>query len=165
MERIKLGQVTAPVGIKGEIRVYPYLEQARFSDIKEVRVEDGAPVKVEKCRPDKNMVVLKLSCSASRNDAEGLRGKILYLPEGADLDLGDDTYLIERLIGLKVVTESGGAVGTIKDVITRPSQDLYEIEKADGGSFLLPAVKEFVLNVDIDGGSMTVRLPEGIMDL
>ncbi|MBR5730479.1 MAG: 16S rRNA processing protein RimM [Firmicutes bacterium] len=165
MERIKLGQVTAPVGIRGEIRVYPELEQARFSDIKEVCVEDGPPVRVEKSRPDKNMVVLKLSGTDSRNGAEALRGKVLYLPEGVEPDLGDDTYLVDRLIGLAAVTEAGETVGKIRDVITRPSQDLYEIEKADGGSFLLPAVKEFILNVDLKGGIMTVKLPEGIMDL
>ena len=165
MDKIKLGQVTAPVGIRGEIRVYPYLEQARFSDIKEICVEGGDPVRVEKCRPDKNLVVLKLSCAQSRNDAESLRGKLLYLPEGVEPDLGEDTYLVDRLIGLNVIGEDGKAVGTVRDVITRPAQDLYEIEKADGGSFLLPAVKEFVLDVDMENGRMTVRLPEGITDL
>ena len=165
MERIKLGQVTAPVGIRGEIRVYPYLEQTRFSAVKEVCVEGGAPVKVEKCRTDKNMVVIKLSGTDSRNEAEALRNKYLFLPEGVEPDLGDDTYLVDRLIGLDVVTEAGETVGTVKDVITRPSQDLYEIGKADGGSFLLPAVKQFVLKVDQKCGRITVRLPEGIMDL
>ena len=72
---------------------------------------------------------------------------------------------MDRLIGLNVIGEDGKAVGTVRDVITRPAQDLYEIEKADGGSFLLPAVKEFVLDVDMENGRMTVRLPEGITDL
>ena len=165
MERIKLGQITAPVGIRGEIRVYPYLEQARFSDIREVCVEGGSPVRVEKCRMDKNMVVLKLAGTDTRNDSESLRGRTLYLPEGVEPDLGEDTYLIDRLLGMSVVTEAGEAVGVLKDVISRPAQDLYEIEKKDGGSFLLPAVREFILKVDTAGRTMTVKLPEGITDL
>ena len=165
MERIKLGQVTAPVGIRGEIRVYPYLEQARFSDIKEICVEGGDPVRVEKCRPDKNLLVIKLEGIDDRNTAETLRGKYLYLPEGADLDLGEDTYLVDQLIGMKVAKEDGSEVGELTQVITRPAQDLYEIKMPSGKSFLLPAVRQFVLSVDLEARIITVRLPEGITEL
>ena len=60
MDRVKLGQVTAPVGIKGEIRVYPYLEQTRFSDIKRMCIESLPPADVEKLRFDKALLVIKL---------------------------------------------------------------------------------------------------------
>ena len=164
MDRIKLGQVTAPVGIKGEIRVYPYLEQTRFSDIKRMCVEDLPPAEVQKLRADKSMLVIKLSGIDDRNTAETLRGKILYLPEGDDLDLGEDTYYVDELVGMSVVDENGSSVGMLKSVITRPAQDLYEIE-AGGKSFLLPAVKEFILKVDIQSRKITVHLPEGITEL
>lgn len=165
MKRLKLGQITAPVGIRGEIRVYPYMEQTRFSDIKKVVVETASPVDVEKCRADKNMIVLKLSGTEDRNAAELLRGKYIYLPEGEELDLGADTYLVERLEGSEVVTEDGSPVGTLKSVISRPAQDLYEIEMPGEKTFLLPAVKAFVLSVDTAAGKITVRLPEGITEL
>ena len=164
MDRIKLGQVTAPVGIKGEIRVYPYLEQTRFSDIKRMCVEGLPPAEVQKLRADKAMLVIKLSGIDDRNTAETLRGKILYLPEGDDLDLGEDTYYVDELVGMTVIEENGSSVGTLKSVITRPAQDLYEIE-AGGKSFLLPAVKEFILKVDIQSRKITVHLPEGITEL
>ena len=164
MDRIKLGQVTAPVGIKGEIRVYPYLEQTRFSDIKRMCVEDLPPAEVQKLRADKAMLVIKLSGIDDRNTAETLRGKILYLPEGDDLDLGEDTYYVDELVGMTVIEENGSSVGTLKSVITRPAQDLYEIE-AGTKSFLLPAVKEFILKVDIQSRKITVHLPEGITEL
>ena len=165
MDRIKLGRITAPVGIKGEIRVYPYLEQARFSDIDKICVEDGEPCRVEKIRADKNMLVLKLSVCGDRNTAETLRNKELYLPEGDELDLGEDTYYVDKLVGLKLVTEGGEEVGTLREVISRPAQDLYEVEKPNGSGFLLPAVKEFILKVDTEAGIMTVRIPKGLTDL
>ena len=164
MDRVKLGQVTAPVGIKGEIRVYPYLEQTRFSDIKRMCIESLPPANVEKLRFDKNLLVIKLSGIDDRNTAETLRGKNLYLPEGDALDLGEDTYFVDDLVGMSVVDEDGKAVGTLKSVISRPAQDLYEIQAGEK-SFLLPAVKEFILKVDTKGRTLTVHLPEGITEL
>ena len=165
MKKVALGQVTAPVGIKGEIRVYPYLEQARFSDISKVQVEGVGECVLENVRANGKMLVVKLSCSSDRNTAETLRNREISLPEGQKLDLGADTYYVEELVGLKVCLEDGTPVGTLKEVHSRTAQDLYEVEKPDGGTFLLPAVKEFVLEVDNASGIMKVRLPEGLTDL
>ena len=164
MGKIRLGQITAPVGIKGEIRVYPYLEQTRFSDIEKVCVDNSAPVKIEKLRYDKNMLVIKLSGTGSRNDAEALRGKYLYLPEGEELDLGEDTFYIEELKGCRVV-ENGTELGTVTGVISRHFQDLYEVQKPDGKSFLMPAVHEFIKSIDTGEKVINVSLPEGLTDL
>ena len=165
MEKIVLGRITAPVGIKGEIRVYPYLDQARFSDIKKVVVEGAGECVLESFRAKDKMLVVKLSCSSDRNTAETLRNREIYLPEGQKLDLGSDTYYVNDLVGLKLVSEDGTIAGTLKEVHSRPAQDLYEIEKPDGGTFLLPAVKQFVLKIDKEAGIMTVRIPEGLTDL
>ncbi len=165
MEKVKLGQVTAPVGIRGEIRVYPYLEQTRFSDIKKLSVEGLGDRRIEKLRADKNLLVIKLEGVADRNVAEMLRGRYLYLAEGEKLDLGEDTYLVDDLRGSEVLDESGRVIGKLKDVLSRPVQDLYEIETAEGKVFLLPAVKAFVLGVDPAAKKITVRLPEGIDQL
>ena len=93
-----------------------------------------------------------------------LRGKYLYLPEGAKLDLGEDTYLTNQLKGCRVV-EDGTELGTVTDVISRPYQDIYEVTKPDGKIFSLPAVKEFIKSVDTEAGVITVKLPEGLAEL
>ena len=165
MDRIKLGQITAPVGIKGEIRVYPYLEQARFSDVKKVCLDDGKEMSVERVRTDKNMIVLKLSGVDDRNRAEQLRNRILYLPETESLDLGEDTYYVDDLKGLSVTDINGTQLGILTEVISRIAQDLYEVKRADGKSFLIPAVKEFIVEVDMDSRTMKVNIPEGLMEL
>ena len=165
MSRIALGKITAPVGIKGEVRVYPYLDQARFSDIEKVSVGNAAPVRLVKSRPDKNMLVIKLEGTDDRNAAEELRNRELFLPDGETLDLGEDNYFIEELIGSAVKSPSGELLGVLKDVISRSFQDLYEVEKPDGGSFLIPAVKDLISDVDIENKVITVTLPEGLTDL
>ncbi len=165
MDRIALGRITAPVGIKGELRVYPYLDHARFSDVSKVVVEGVGECDLQSFRANGKMLVVKLSCSSDRNTAETLRNLEIFLPEGQNLDLGDDTYYVDDLVGLKLVAEDGTFVGTLKEVHSRPAQDLYEVEKPDGGTFLLPAVKQFVLDVDKAGGTMKVMIPEGLADL
>ena len=159
---IRLGRVTAPVGIKGEVRVYPYTdEQTRFSAVEKVYA-GSRPLKIEKVSYRKDMVVLKFEGVNTRNDAEALRNAELALPREEMYEMDEDRYFVDDLIGIRVVLEDGSQVGVLKDIIENPAHDIYEIEKPDGSSFLLPAVKAFVLSVDTGAGLMTVRLIEGL---
>ncbi len=162
MDRVKLGKITAPQGIKGEVRVYPYTdEQTRFSAVKELEIEN-VKSSIEKVRYDRNMVILKLSGVDDRNAAEALRGKELYLQRDMLWDIPEDTYFVQDLLGMDVVTDDGRGVGKLLEVVQNTSQDIYVIGQEGGKSFMLPAVKEFVLNVDQDRRVMTVHLIEGM---
>ena len=166
MKRIKLGQVTAPVGIKGELRVYPYTDTTRFSAVREVLLGDEtSPRKVTRVRPDKNLLVIKLEGLDDRNFAETCRNKFIWLPEGQPWEMEEDTYFIEDLIGTAVMDEEGTLLGHVSAVIRNPGQDLYEVKKQGEGSFLLPAVKEFIKAVDPEKKEMTVHLIEGLTEL
>ena len=162
METIKLGKITAPQGIRGEIRVYAYTDEpSRFSQIGSVLL-DGEERKIEKVRYMKNMAVLKLQGIDDRNAAEAVRNKELFLSRDDLWAQPDDTYFIDDLLGCSVLSEEGVSVGTLKQVHSRPAQDLYEIEREDGSTFLLPAVKEFVRTVNTADRVITVRLIEGL---
>lgn len=166
MEYFKLGQITSPVGIKGEMRVYPYTDDTtRFSAVKTILVEgEKEPRKLEKSRPDKNLVVIKLSGIDDRNASELYRGKNLLVNK-EDFPLDEDVFFADDIVGIEVYTEDGQRVGKVSNILNKPNQDIYEIEKEDGKSFMLPAVKEFVLDVNVSEGKMTVHLIDGIMDL
>ena len=69
---------------------------------------------------------------------------------------------MDDLVGCRVVSEDGTPVGTLRTILSRPAQDLYEIEKEDGSAFLLPAVKEFVRSVDVGNKIITIHLIEGL---
>lgn len=162
MDTIKLGKITAPQGIKGEVRVYPYTDElTRFSEIEAVLL-DGQKRKIQNARYMKNMAVLKLEGVDDRNMAESLRNKELLLAKEDLWEQPEDTYFIDDLVGCDVVSEDGAPVGTLKNIISRPAQDLYEIERADGSTFLLPAVKEFIKNVDLDNKTITIHLINGL---
>lgn len=166
MDLFKLGQITSPVGIKGEVRVYPYTNApSDFGLVKELYVEGEREHRtVEKFRVDKNMVVLKLSGINDRNAAETFRNKYLILPKEEMYDMPEDTYYVDELIGMEVFDDNGTLVGTVESVNQNSSQDIYVIKRGDK-SFMLPAVKEFVLNVDTENRKMTVHLLEGLVDL
>ena len=162
MDTIKLGKITAPQGIKGEVRVYPYTDElTRFSEIESVLL-DGQKRKIQNARYMKNMAVLKLEGIDDRNAAEAIRGKELLLSKEDLWEQPEDTYFIDDLLGCSVDSEDGSSVGTLKSIISRPAQDLYEIERADGSTFLLPAVKEFIKNVDLDNRIITIHLINGL---
>ncbi len=167
MDSLRLGQITAPVGIKGEIRVYPYQDDImRFSGIRELFIEgENEKRTVEKFRvTDSKMLVLKLSGTDDRNASELLRGKYLSVPK-SEISLEENDYFIEDLIGMNVFDESGKKIGVLRDVLSNTNQDRYLIEDSVGKRFELPAVREFIVDVNIGEKAMTVRLIEGITDL
>lgn len=165
MEKIKIGQVVNVVGLKGELKVYHYSDyKERFEELSEIYL-DQRQVKIEGVRYMKEMVILKLEGISDRTEAEKHKGKDIFIDKQDVRVLPEDTYYIFDLIGLSVQDESGAVLGTLCDVIQNSSQDIYEIEKEDGKKFMIPAVEEFILNIDIENRVMTVKLIEGLMEL
>ena len=166
MEYFKLGQITSPVGIKGEMRVYPYTDDTtRFSAVKTILVDgEKEPRRLERFRRDKNLVVIKLSGIDDRNASELYRGKNLFVDK-KDFPLEEDVFFADDIVGIEVYSEDGKRVGKVTDILNKPNQDIYEIETQEGKTFMLPAVKEFVLDIDTSEGKMTVHLIDGITDL
>jgi 16S rRNA processing protein RimM len=164
MERIKIGQVVNVVGLKGELKVYHYSDyKERFEELPKIYLENTR-CEISGVRYIKDMVILKLKGIDDRTEAEKHKGENIYIDKSDVRVLPEDTYYIFDLIGMKVVDESGNTVGTLCDVIQNTAQDLYEIEKENKSKFLIPAVEEFILNIDIKNKTMTVRLIEGLME-
>ncbi len=164
---IELGKITAPVGIKGELRVFPYTdEQTRFSAVKKL-LAGGREYAVEAVRYQKDMVVLKLKGVDDRNAAEALRNQLLTISRDDIWDNPEDTYFVKDLVGMRVVSDDGKPIGTLSNVLENPANDLYEISPEDTSkpAFLVPAVKEFILDVDLENRVMTIHLMEGLDSL
>lgn len=164
-DRITLGQITSAVGIKGEMRVYPYTDyMERFSEIEKLQIEEKEYA-IERVSYRKNMVILKLKGIEDRNLAEEQKGKNLYLNKEDMWEIPEDTYFVFDLLGLTVLNESNETIGVVTDVIQNSAQDIYQIKMQNGKQFLLPAVKEFILSVNIEEKTMIVRLIEGLVEL
>ena len=161
--------ITSTHGVRGEVKVYPTTDDPRrFRRLKEVVLDTGKEkmnLEIEGVKFFKQFVILKFKGLDNINDIEKYRQKSLYVTRKNAVRLQRDEYFIADLIGLKVQDEDGKELGTVKDVIETGANDVYEVEMADGKSLLLPAIKQCILNVDVENGTMQVHVLEGLLDL
>ena len=166
---LQVGIITSTHGVRGEVKVYPTTDDPRrFRRLKEVVLDTGREklnLEIEGVKFFKQFVILKFKGLDNINDIEKYRQKSLYVTRKNAVRLQRDEYFIADLIGLKVQDEDGKELGTVKDVIETGANDVYEVEMADGKSLLLPAIKQCILNVDMENGTMQVHVLEGLLDL
>ena len=166
---LQVGIITSTHGVRGEVKVYPTTDDPRrFRRLKEVVLDTGREkinLEIEGVKFFKQFVILKFKGLDNINDIEKSRQKSLYVTRKNAVRLQRDEYFIADLIGLKVQDEDGKELGTVKDVIETGANDVYEVEMADGRSLLLPAIKQCILNVDVENGMMQVHVLEGLLDL
>lgn len=164
MKKIKIGQITGAVGLKGEFKVYDYGEDvSRYKSFETVYIDD-TQYRLKSARTQKNMAVLLLCEIDSRDKAEKLRGKDLYIDEEQLPELPEGVYYIKDLIGFDVVSDEGVHIGTLEDILKNTAQPLYKV-KTEKGSAYIPGVDEYILDTDIAGRTITVKLIEGLLDL
>lgn len=166
---LQVGIITSTHGVRGEVKVYPTTDDPRrFRRLKEVVLDtdrEKLNLEIEGVKFFKQFVILKFKGLDNINDIEKYRQKSLYVTRKNAVRLQRDEYFIADLIGLKVQDEDGTELGTVKDVIETGANDVYEVEMADGRSLLLPAIKQCILNVDVENGMMQVHVLEGLLDL
>ena len=166
---LQVGIITSTHGVRGEVKVYPTTDDPRrFRRLKEVVLDTGKEkmnLEIEGVKFFKQFVILKFKGLDNINDIENYRQKSPYVTRKNAVRLQRDEYFIADLIGLKVQDEDGKELGTVKDVIETGANDVYEVEMADGKSLLLPAIKQCILNVDVENGTMQVHVLEGLLDL
>ena len=105
---------------------------------------------------------MKVSGINDVNAAQALRGAKVSVNKD-EVELSDGQYFIADLIGLEVYDEKDGLVGKIYDVLNLPANDAYVVRDGDV-EFMIPVVREFVKNVDMENKRVTVKLIPGMRD-
>lgn len=165
MEKIKIGQIVNVVALKGEVKVYNYSDyKERFEELDYIYIDDKK-TNIEKVRYMKEMAILKLEGTNDRSAAEALKGKNIFIGEDQLRELPEDTYYIKDLIGLEIRDQEDKKIGKLKDVIQNRAQDLYEIELENKNITLIPAVEEFILDINLEEKYIKVKIIEGMLDL
>ena len=166
---LRVGVITSPHGIKGEVKVFPTTDDAkRFKELKKVILDTGKeyiPMEIEHVKFFKNMVILKFRGYDNINEIEKYKSKDLLITRDQAVDLAPDEYFITDLIGLAVVSDQGVELGTLKDVLETGANDVYVVAMKDGKELMLPAIGDCILNVDLEQRRMEVHVLEGLMDL
>jgi 16S rRNA processing protein RimM len=165
MEKIKIGRIVNAVALRGEVKVYNYSGyKERYKELDRIIVE-GKEYEIEKVRYQQQMVILKLAGVNDRNAAEAMKNKDVFITEEDLQELPEDTFYIRDLIGLEVLdVESGDVIGRLKDVLQPSNQDVYVVKRPEGSDVLIPAVSEFVKEVNVKEGFVKVHLIEGMIE-
>ena len=152
---IRVGHVVAPFGVQGAVKVKSLTDfQDRFEAGSELFL-DGLLREVEWSRHGAGAVIVKLVGVDTRDLAELIRGQYLEIPAESARSLGEGHFYHHQLIGLAVMTESGKSLGTIDNVLERPANDVW-VAGLEGIERLIPAVRDVVVNVDLEAGKVTV---------
>lgn len=168
VEELQVGAITQTHGIKGEVKVFPTTDdQKRFGKLKNVIVEYGKireELEIESVKYFKQFVILKFKGYDSINDIEKMKGASLLVKRENAVRLRRNEYFVADLIGMNVINESGEAFGVLKDVLETGANDVYVITMEDGREVLIPAIRECILNVDMEKNEMTIHLLDGLLD-
>ena len=152
---IEAGEIVATHGIRGEVKVLPWLDSPdMLCEFERCRI-NGREYKIDICRVQKTCNLLKLHGIDTMDDAQLLRGKTIELYRE---DIDSNVIFAAELIGADVFCD-GKSIGQITEVLDYPGNAVYVVGK---GEYMIPAVKEFVLSTDIDKNEVHVKLIEGM---
>jgi 16S rRNA processing protein RimM len=164
-EYLTIATVLAPFGVRGELKVRIDTDfPERFARLTRVYLgPEHEPFEFEGFRLHKSLGLLKLKGCNSRNEAERLRDWEVQIPTEEAMPLPPGQYYVHQIEGLAVYTEYGEHLGKVEEVLFTGSNAVYVIRGARG-EVLIPALKDVVLEIDVQAGRMVVRLPPGLLD-
>ena len=156
LQYLQAGEVVTTHGIRGEMKVLPWSDGPEFlTEFVRVRI-DNRDYAVESCRIQKTCNLLKVKGVDSMEQAQAMRGKIVEIYRD---DVPEGLLFASELIGMQVVAGEE-IVGQITDVLDYPGNKVYVVEGEY--TYMIPAVREFVLSTDLDANRMQVKLIEGM---
>ena len=164
---LQVGVISSTHGVRGEVKVFPTTDDVkRFKKLKKVILDTGKeqlPLEIEGVKFFKQFVILKFRGIDNINDIEKYKGKSLLVDREHAVKLKKDEYFIADMIGMDVFTEEGELFGALKDVMETGANDVYIIEMTDGKEVLVPAIKQCILDVDIENRKLVIHLLEGLV--
>ena len=168
---VVLGRLMKPHGIKGAIRVEYYAESPELLE-KPLMLRAGRfaprPVRIREWSLWKDQLILTIEGVNDRTQAEQMRGQELLIDASFLPEADEDEPYLRDLLGLTVKLENGETVGELEDIDFPAGQEMWVIrapESKGGYEILLPAVPEFVLDIDLDAEIVTIAPPEGLLEL
>ena len=156
LEFIEAGEIVNVHGLRGEVKVLCWLDDPEMlCEFDRCRI-NGKEFEMEQVRVQKTCNLVKLSGIDTMEDAQAMRGKTIELYRE---DIDDEVIFAAELIGMDVFAE-GEKIGQIKEVLDYPGNSVYVVKGKH--EYMIPAVKAFILNTDVEANRMDVKLIEGM---
>jgi 16S rRNA processing protein RimM len=164
LEFITIGQVLAPWGFKGKLKVEVITDfPQRFAPSSQIYI-NRKPMTIASTQWHKGKAIVKLDTIDSIEQAEKLQGQTIEIHHSQLQPLPEGQYYHFQLIGLEVWTTQGELLGKISQILTAESNDNYVVHGAKG-EILIPAIEDIVKSVDLDNGRITIEAIDGLLSL
>jgi len=161
---LPLGVLTAPWGLRGELKLHLAADLDLARRIKRIYVgRDRRPYDLAGVNRRGKAYTVKLAGIDSVEAAETLRGAEIGLPRAEAPPLPQGHYFVDQLIGLRVVTSGGRDVGRVADVLATGANDVYVV-RGDSGEVLIPAIRDVVLEINPADGLIRIEPLPGLLD-
>lgn len=165
---VNIGVVVKPHGIRGEVCVLPTTDwPEQFQSGRTIRLyktgQAPCSMTLERVRVKHNQFIIKFELIDERSDAELLRGWNVQIRESERPELPEGTYYVSELVGMRAVSTRGESLGVLTDVIQNTAQDIYILDR-DGKEILIPAVQEFVKEIQIENRLIVIDAIEGLLE-
>ena len=156
LQFVEAGEIVSTHGVKGEVKVLPWVDGPDIlCEFDRCRIS-GTEYTIESCRVQKTCNLLKLRGIDTMEAAQAMRGKIIELYRE---DIDEEVIFAAELVGMEVYCDDK-LIGKIREVLDYPGNSVYVVK----GEFeyMIPAVKHFILNTDMEANRMDVKLIEGM---
>ncbi|HWQ57702.1 MAG TPA: ribosome maturation factor RimM [Clostridia bacterium] len=155
---LRVGQIVRPHGIRGAVKLVPLTDDpARFHALKDAFLErkgEYVPITVSDVGVREGSVTASLSCAATHEEAEKLRGLYVCVDRAHAVKLPEGSYYICDLIGCEVSDDAGRPLGILTDVLQTGANDVYIIEGER--KLMVPALKKLLRTVDTEAGRIVL---------
>ena len=156
---LEAGKILNTFGVRGEVKLDPWCDSAEFLKPLKTLYIDGAPRAVASSRVHKGMLIIRFADVEDVNGAMLLKNKIVYFAR-SDVHLPKGRHFVADLLGAAVVDEQGAEIGKLTEVLDMPAGQVYVVQGET--EHTIPAVPEFILDIDADGKVIRVHLIEGM---
>lgn len=162
-QKIVIGKIVAPRGVRGEFRVLPLTDQPeQYEDRETLTLDNGRVLHVVSVRFHKNAYLVKVQEVTDMDQAEALRGRTIVLRPEELPPLPEGQFYVRDIIGFAVVSPAGDPIGTVKDVISPGPTDVFVVAPPEGEDILVASIAENIKKIDWDQKQVVMVLPEWI---
>lgn len=162
---LEAGKIVGTHGIRGEVRVDPWCDSPAFlASFKTLYFNEGAEKIKVTSRPHKNITLIKINGVDTIEQAELLRGKVLYINR-KDAKLPKGQHFVQDIIDCKVVDiDTNKEYGVITDVFKTGANDVYSLKGIDGKDYLIPVIEQVVIEKNVEDGVILIRPMKGLFE-
>ena len=152
----------APWGVDGYVKLEALTDSPDRLSPGAAFLTDRGSMAIETLRRGGRGLIARFCGIEDRNAAESLRGLLLYVPRHQVPPLPEGQYYHFQILDVDVWTPDGRFLGKVKEILTTGSNDVYVVR--DGSKeALIPAIRDVIVDVDVEAGRMTVDPPEGLL--